>query len=192
MGKRGKKYLESLKKVDRTKRYELEEGVKLLTETATAKFDEGVDVAIRLGVDPKKPDQMVRGTAVLPHGTGKKVRVLVFAKGPKEKEARDAGADFVGAEDMIEKITQGWLDFDKAIATPDMMGVVSKLGKILGPRGRIPRSVPSPSTSRRRSERSRPARSNSRWKKRASFTSRWARFPLGSISSWRTSDRFWT
>jgi len=138
MGKRGKRYLESLKKVDRTKRYELEEGVKLLTETATAKFDEGVDVAIRLGVDPKKPDQMVRGTAVLPHGTGKKVRVLVFAKGPKEKEARDAGADFVGAEDMIEKITQGWLDFDKAIATPDMMGVVSKLGKILGPRGLMP------------------------------------------------------
>jgi large subunit ribosomal protein L1 len=138
MGKRGKKYSESLKKVDRSKRYELEAGVKLLTETATAKFDEGVDVAIRLGVDPKKPDQMVRGTAVLPHGTGRKVRVLVFAKGPKEKEARDAGADFVGAEDMIEKITQGWLDFDKAIATPDMMGVVSKLGKILGPRGLMP------------------------------------------------------
>jgi large subunit ribosomal protein L1 len=138
MGKRGKKYLEALKKIDRTKRYELEAGVKLLTETAIAKFDEGVDVAVRLGVDPKKPDQMVRGTAVLPHGTGKKVRVLVFAKGPKEKEARDAGADFVGAEDMIGKITQGWLDFDKAIATPDMMGVVSKLGKILGPRGLMP------------------------------------------------------
>jgi len=138
MGQRGKKYLEILKKVDRTKRYELEDGVKLLMETARAKFDEGVDVAIRLGVDPKKPDQMVRGTAVLPHGTGKKVKVLVFAKGPKEKEARDAGADYVGAEDMIEKITQGWLDFDKAIATPDMMGVVSKLGKILGPRGLMP------------------------------------------------------
>src|SRR5512139_3574335 len=138
MGTRGKKYSEALKKVDRTKRYELEEGVKLLTETACAKFDEGVDVAVRLGVDPKKPDQMVRGTAVLPHGTGKKVRVLVFAKGPKEKEARDAGADFVGAEDMIEKITQGWLDFDKVIATPDMMGMVSKLGKILGPRGLMP------------------------------------------------------
>jgi large subunit ribosomal protein L1 len=138
MGKMGKKYSASLKKVDRAKRYELEEGVKLLTETATAKFDEGVDVAVRLGVDPKKPDQMVRGTAILPHGTGKKVRVLVFAKGPKEKEARDAGADFVGAEDMIEKITQGWLDFDKAIATPDMMGMVSKLGKILGPRGLMP------------------------------------------------------
>jgi large subunit ribosomal protein L1 len=138
MGQRGKKYIEALKKVDRTKRYELEDGVKLIVETTHAKFDEGVDVAVRLGVDPKKPDQMVRGTAVLPHGTGKKVRVLVFAKGPKEKEAQDAGADFVGAEDLIEKITQGWLDFDKAIATPDMMGLVSKLGKILGPRGLMP------------------------------------------------------
>jgi large subunit ribosomal protein L1 len=138
MGQRGKKYLEAKNKVDRSKRYELEEGVKLLTETAYAKFDEGVDVSIRLGVDPKKPDQMVRGTVVLPHGTGKKVRVLVFAKGQKEKEASDAGADFVGAEDLIGKISQGWLEFDKAIATPDMMGTVSKLGKILGPRGLMP------------------------------------------------------
>jgi len=138
MGTRGKKYLEARGKVDRSKRYELEEGVKLLLETACAKFDEGVDLAIRLGVDPKKADQMVRGTAVLPHGTGKKVRVLVFAKGQKEKEALDAGADFVGAEDLIEKISKGWLEFDKAIATPDMMGLVSKLGKILGPRGLMP------------------------------------------------------
>jgi large subunit ribosomal protein L1 len=138
MRRRGKKYLEVLKKVDRTKKYGLEEGVKLVTETARAKFDESVDIAVRLGVDPKKPDQMVRGTAVLPHGTGKQVRVLVFAKGPKEKEARDAGADVVGAEDVIEKISQGWLEFDKAIATPDMMGLVSKLGKILGPRGLMP------------------------------------------------------
>ncbi len=138
MAHKGKKYTQALAKVDRTKRYELEEGVKLLVETAHAKFDEGVDIAIRLGVDPKKPDQMVRGTAVLPHGTGKKVRVLVFAKGPKEKEAKDAGADHVGAEDLIEKISQGWLDFDKVIATPDMMGSVSKLGKILGPRGLMP------------------------------------------------------
>ena len=128
MGKPGKKYIEALKKVDRTKRYDLEDGVKLLMDTAHAKFDEGVDVAVRLGVDPKKPDQMVRGTAVLPHGTGKKVKVLVFAKGQKEKEALDAGADYVGAEDLIGKISQGWLDFDKAIATPDMMGAVSKLG----------------------------------------------------------------
>ena len=112
--------------------------MKVLLETPYAKFDEGVDMAIRLGVDPKKPDQMVRGTVVLPNGIGKKVRVLVFAKGQKEKEAQDAGADYVGAEDLVEKIGQGWLDFDKAIATPDMMGIVSKLGKILGPRGLMP------------------------------------------------------
>ena len=138
MANPGKKYLESRNKVDRNKRYELEEGIKLVMETAHAKFDEGVDLAVRLGVDPKKADQMVRGTVVLPHGIGKRVRVLVFAKGPKEKEALDAGADFVGAEDLTEKISQGWLDFDKAIATPDMMGTVSKLGKILGPRGLMP------------------------------------------------------
>jgi len=138
MAHRGKKYLEALSKVDRNKRYDLEEGVKLLLDTSYAKFDEGVDMAVRLGVDPKKPDQMVRGTVVLPHGTGKKVRVLVFAKGQKEKEAQDAGADFVGGEDLIEKISKGWLEFDKAIATPDMMGLVSKLGKILGPRGLMP------------------------------------------------------
>jgi large subunit ribosomal protein L1 len=138
MATRGKKYLEAKAKVDRSKRYELENGVKLLLESAYAKFDEGVDLAIRLGVDPKKADQMVRGTVVLPHGTGKKVRVLVFAKGQKEKEALDAGANFVGGEDLIEKISKGWLEFDKAIATPDMMGLVSKLGKILGPRGLMP------------------------------------------------------
>ena len=112
--------------------------MKTLLETAHAKFDEGVDLAIRLGVDPKKADQMVRGTVVLPNGIGKKVRVLVFAKGQKEKEAQDSGADYIGAEDLVEKISQGWLDFDKAIATPDMMGTVSKLGKILGPRGLMP------------------------------------------------------
>jgi len=138
MAKRGKKYSEARSKMDRDKRYELTEGVELLLKTAYAKFDEGVDLAIRLGVDPKKSDQMVRGTAVLPHGTGKKVRVLVFAKGQKEKEALDAGADIVGGEDLIEKISKGWLEFDKAIATPDMMGLVSKLGKILGPRGLMP------------------------------------------------------
>jgi large subunit ribosomal protein L1 len=138
MANRGKKYLEAKSKVNRDRRYEVEEGVKLLLETSHAKFDEGVDVAIRLGVDPKKSDQMVRGTAVLPHGTGKKVRVLVFAKGQKEKEALDAGADYAGADELIEKISKGWLDFDKAIATPDIMGSVSKLGKILGPRGLMP------------------------------------------------------
>jgi large subunit ribosomal protein L1 len=138
MANRGKKYLEAKSKVDRDKRYELEEGVKLLLGTAYAKFAEGVDLAVRLGVDPKKADQMVRGTVVLPHGTGKKVRVLVFAKGQKEKEALDAGADIVGGEELVEKISKGWLEFDKAVATPDMMGLVSKLGKILGPRGLMP------------------------------------------------------
>jgi large subunit ribosomal protein L1 len=138
MAQTGKKYEAARSKVDRNRRYDLDEGVKLLLETTYAKFDEGVDVAIRLGVDPKKADQMVRGTAFLPHGTGKKVRILAFAKGQKEKEALDAGADFAGAEELIEKISQGWLEFDKAIATPDMMGLVSKLGKILGPRGLMP------------------------------------------------------
>jgi large subunit ribosomal protein L1 len=138
MANQGKKYSEARDKVNRNQRYALEEGIKLLLETAYAKFDEGVDLAIRLGVDPKKADQMVRGTVVLPNGTGRKVRVLVFAKGQKEKEASDAGADIVGGEDLIERISKGWLDFDKAIATPDIMGLVSKLGKILGPRGLMP------------------------------------------------------
>jgi large subunit ribosomal protein L1 len=138
MANRGKKYLEAKSRVDRNQRYAVEEGVKLLLGTAYAKFDEGVDLAIRLGVDPKKADQMVRGTVVLPNGTGKKVKVLVFAKGQKEKEALDAGADIVGGENLVEKISKGWLEFDKAIATPDMMGLVSKLGKILGPRGLMP------------------------------------------------------
>ncbi len=138
MSGRGKKYVEVKKKVDRAKRYDLEEGLQLLKGTARAKFDESVDMAIRLGVNPKHSDQMVRGTVVLPNGVGKSVKVLVFAKGEKEKEAKEAGADFVGAEDLVEKITAGWTDFDKAIATPDMMGTVGKLGKILGPRGLMP------------------------------------------------------
>jgi len=138
MSKRGKKYLEARQKIDRAKLYDLENGLQLLKGSVHAKFDESVDMAIRLGVNPKHADQMVRGTVALPHGVGKSVRVLVFAKGEKEKEAGDAGADFVGAEDLAEKITGGWTDFDKAIATPDMMGVVGKLGKILGPRGLMP------------------------------------------------------
>jgi len=125
-------------KLDITKEYTLEEAIDFLKENSFAKFDETVEMAINLGVDPKKSDQVVRGTVVLPHGTGKQVRVLVFAKGEKEKEAEEAGADYVGAEDLIEKIQQGWLEFDRVIATPDMMGQVGKLGKILGPRGLMP------------------------------------------------------
>jgi large subunit ribosomal protein L1 len=138
MGKRGKIYLEERKKIDRAIKYDLEAGLKLLKESARAKFNQSVDMAIRLGVNPKHADQMVRGTVSLPHGVGKTVKVLVFAKGEKEKEAQEAGADFVGAEELMEKITGGWTDFDKAIATPDMMGMVGKLGKILGPRGLMP------------------------------------------------------
>src|SRR5437667_7154243 len=118
--------------------YGLQEAIELVKRTAYAKFDETVEMAIRLGVDPKRSDQMVRGSVVLPHGTGVKVRILVFAKGEKEKEARDAGADIVGGEELVEKVKGGWLEFDRAIATPDMMGTVGKLGKILGPRGLMP------------------------------------------------------
>jgi large subunit ribosomal protein L1 len=118
--------------------YGLKEAVGLVKQAAYAKFDESVDLALRLGVDPKRSDQMVRGTSVLPHGTGKKVRVLVFAKGEKEQEARQAGADYVGADDLMEKIKGGWMEFDQAIATPDLMGSVGKLGKVLGPRGLMP------------------------------------------------------
>ncbi len=127
-----------LEKIDTTRRYSLDEALSLIPEISSARFDETVEVAIRLGVDPKKADQMVRGTVLLPHGTGKEVKVLVFAKGEKEKEAMDAGADYVGAEDLAEKIAKGWLEFDSAIATPDMMSVVGKLGRILGPRGLMP------------------------------------------------------
>jgi len=133
-----KKYVEARTKIDREKRYGLDEAIELLSQVSYAKFDETVELALRLGVDPRHADQMVRGSVALPNGLGKSVRVLVFAKGEKEKEAQDAGADTVGAEDLIEKIQKGWMDFDKAIATPDVMGMVSKLGKILGPRGLMP------------------------------------------------------
>lgn len=134
----GKKYLAAAKKIDSTKKYTIEDAFKLVMDTAVKKFDETIDVAIRLGVDPKQSDQQVRGAISLPNGLGKNVRVLVFAKGPKEQEAKNAGADFVGSDDIVQKIQGGWLDFDKCIATPDMMVTVSKVAKILGPRGLMP------------------------------------------------------
>jgi large subunit ribosomal protein L1 len=134
----GKKYNAAIEKIDTTKQFKLQEAIDVVKQFAYTKFDESVDLAIKLGVDPRKSDQMVRGTVVLPHGTGKKVRILVFAKGEKAKEAADAGAEYAGAEDIVEKIKGGWLDFDKTIATPDLMGVVSRIGKILGPRGLMP------------------------------------------------------
>jgi large subunit ribosomal protein L1 len=138
MARIGKKYNEARKKVDSQKKYSFEEAISLVLDCKYTKFDESVDVAFRLGVDPRHADQMVRGSVILPHGTGRTTRVLVFAKGDKEKEAQEAKADFVGAEDIAEKIQGGWLEFDKVIATPDMMGLVGKLGRILGPRGLMP------------------------------------------------------
>ncbi len=138
MAKRGKKYLEAAKKVDRDRQYDPKTALALVKEIAPARFDESVDVAIKLGVDPRHADQQVRGTVVLPHGTGKQVRVAVFAKGEKAKEAEAAGADIVGAEDLAQRIEAGDIDFDVAVATPDMMGLVGRLGRILGPRGLMP------------------------------------------------------
>ncbi|HWI61057.1 MAG TPA: 50S ribosomal protein L1 [Symbiobacteriaceae bacterium] len=134
----GKKYSEAAKLIDRAKLYDPADALELVKKAATAKFDETVEVSVRLGVDPRHADQQVRGAVVLPGGLGKKVRVLVFAKGDKAKEAEAAGADVVGAEDIVTKIQEGWMDFDVAIATPDMMGMVGKLGRILGPRGLMP------------------------------------------------------
>ncbi|MGZ0051231.1 50S ribosomal protein L1 [Brevibacillus gelatini] len=138
MAKKGKKYQEAAKLVDKNKVYEVVEGIELVKKAATAKFDETVEAAFRLGVDPKRADQQIRGAVVLPHGTGKVQRVLVFAKGEKAKEAEAAGADFVGDADMIAKIQGGWFDFDVVVATPDMMGEVGKLGRVLGPKGLMP------------------------------------------------------
>lgn len=138
MATAAKKMKEAKAKVDRMRAYGIDEALTLVKDASYAKFDETVDIAVRLGVDPRHADQMVRGAVVLPNGLGKDVRVLVFAKGEKEKEAREAGADYVGAEDLVAKIQEGWFEFDTAIATPDMMGVVGKIGKLLGPRGLMP------------------------------------------------------
>lgn len=138
MPKHGKKYQEAAKLIEENKLYDPEEAVEIIKKTGSAKFDETVEIAVKLGVDPKHADQQVRGALVLPYGTGKTKHVLVFAKGEKAKEAETAGADFVGAEDMVAKVQGGWTDFDVAVATPDMMGLVGRLGKILGPRGLMP------------------------------------------------------
>lgn len=138
MAKRGKKFQKSKEKVDNNKTYNFDEAVQTVLDTAYAKFDETLDVAVRLGVDPRHADQMVRGTVVLPNGLGKEVKVLVFAKGEKEIEAKEAGADFIGNDEFIEKIKGGWFGFDKAVATPDMMSSVGKIGRLLGPRGLMP------------------------------------------------------
>ncbi|MCF6464403.1 50S ribosomal protein L1 [Clostridium sp. Cult2] len=139
MKKRGKKYQESFKLVDRTHLYEAVEAIELVQQTAKANFDETVELSVRLGVDPRHADQQVRGAIVLPHGTGRTRKVLVFAKGDKIKEAEDAGADYVGGEELVQKIqNEGWLDFDVVVATPDMMGVVGRIGRILGPKGLMP------------------------------------------------------
>ena len=138
MAKKGKKYVEAAKLVDRTQTYSVQEAIELVKKTNTTKFDATVEVAFRLGVDPKKADQQIRGAVVLPNGTGKTQRVLVFAKGEKAKEAEAAGADYVGDADYINKIQQGWFEFDVIVATPDMMGEVGKLGRVLGPKGLMP------------------------------------------------------
>ena len=138
MGKRGKKYRDNAQKIDNKNKCSFEDAVQLAVDSAYAKFDEGLDLAVRLGVDPRHADQMVRGTVVLPNGVGKDIRVAVFAKGEKEKEALDAGADYAGSDELVKKIQDGWLEFDKAIATPDMMSSVGKLGRILGPRSMMP------------------------------------------------------
>jgi len=138
MRTKGRKHTETAKKVDRSRRYPLDEACSLVKTASFAKFDETVDIAVRLGVNPKHADQMVRGALVLPHGVGKTVRVLVFARGEKVSEAEQNGADFVGGEDLVAKVAAGWLDFDTVVATPDMMGQVGKLGRVLGPRGLMP------------------------------------------------------
>ena len=138
MAKKGKRYQEAVKLIDPAKKYEIKEAIALLKETAKAKFDETVEVAFRLGVNPKKADEQIRGAMVLPNGTGRTQRVLVFAKGDKVKEAEAAGADYVGDEELINKINEGWFDFDIIVATPDMMAEVGKLGRVLGPKGLMP------------------------------------------------------
>jgi len=188
-----KKHREALAKIDRSRTYPLVEGIESVKSAAYAKFDETVEVAVRLGVDPRHADQMVRGAVVLPNGLGKDVRVLVFAKGEKEKEAREAGADYVGAEDLVTKIQEGWFEFDTAIATPDMMGIVGKIGKLLGPRGLMPNPKVGTVTFDvgRAVKESRPVRSSSGSKRPVSFTHLSVKSPLTPISSGKTCLLLW-
>ncbi len=138
MPKHGKNFRNAIKNIDTSVHHTLEDAVKFIVSNSYAKFDETIDIAMKLGVDPRHADQMVRSSVVLPHGTGKDIRVLVFAKGDKETEAKEAGADFVGGDDLVDKIKEGWLEFDKTVATPDMMGTVGKIGRVLGPRNLMP------------------------------------------------------
>lgn len=190
--KHGKKYVDGAKLVERSRLYDTEEALDLCIKTGTAKFDETVEVHVKLGVDGRHADQQVRGAIVLPHGTGKSVRVLAICKPEKEEEARNAGADFVGGNDMIQKIqSEGWMDFDVVVTTPDMMGMVGRLGKVLGPRGLMPNlkagtvTLTSPVPSRKR----RPVRSSTASTRRISSTARSARFPSARRSCSSTSIR---
>ena len=197
--KHGKRYAEVAKKVDRTKLYEPEEAIALAKETAAAKFDETVEIHIRTSCDGRHADQQIRGAVVLPAGIGKKVRVLVFAKGAKLDEAQEAGADFVGGQELLPKIqNEGWLDFDVVVATPDMMSVVGRLGRILGPKGLMPNPKAGTVTmdvakavkdikAVRQSRTSRQVRSSTDWTSPTSSTARSARLPLQRSSLWRTT-----
>ena len=190
--KHGKKYVDGAKLIERSRLYDTQEALDLCVKTGTAKFDETVEVHVKLGVDGRHADQQVRGAIVLPHGTGKTVRVLAICKPEKEDEARAAGAEFVGGNDMIQKIqSEGWMDFDVLITTPDMMGMVGRLGKILGPRGLMPNPkagtvapdiAPSPRTSPLPSRRSKPVRSSIVSTRPTSSTARSARFPSAQRS----------
>ncbi len=187
---RGKKYVDSAKLIDRAAQYDVAEAMELVVKTASAKFDETVELHVKLGVDSRHADQQVRGAIVLPHGTGKTQRVLVFAKGDKAEEAKAAGADYVGEMDMVEKIQkENWFDYDVVVATPDMMGVVGRLGKVLGPKGLMPSpkaGTVSPNVGQA-VRRSRPVRSSTVWTRPTSSTAPSARCPLAPRSWWRTT-----